>query len=327
MFQYPEHLWLGLAAPFCLLLWAMYQSWHRKKSNLFGKPAAPTLPHPRFWAKGATLATAFALLALAWANPQAGSKKQVNEQKAASVIFVLDISQSMLCRDVAPNRLELAKIFAQKAVKALEGEQLGLIFFAGNAFLAAPLSTDYTFLLQSLQGASPDLLSEQGTAIAPALQLAEQAFDDGSGGGRAVVLITDGEEHDEEALSAAKELYENGTLVIPVGAGTAAGAPVPGNDWEGSPVKRDQNGEIVRSRLNEQLLRHLASISGTPALNIGQTEQAVRALVNEVGQLEKRGLEIRSFEEKNSYFQWFLLPALLLFGLETFISLRPKHET
>jgi Ca-activated chloride channel family protein len=327
MFQYPEHLWLGLAAPLCLILWAIFQRWHHKKSRLFGKQAVPALPYRRFWAKGVTLATAFALLALAWANPQAGVKKQVSEQQVANVIFVLDISQSMLCRDVAPNRLELAKIFAQKAIKALEGEQIGLIFFAGNAFLAAPLSTDYTFLLQSLQEASPDLLSEQGTAIAPALRLAEQTFDEAAGGGRAVVLITDGEEHDDEALSSARELNGNGIIVIPVGAGTAAGAPVPGNDWEGSPVKRDQNGEIVRSRLNEQLLRHLASTSGTPALNISQMEQAVRAVANEVGQLEKRGLEIRSFEEKNNYFQWLLLPALLLFGLETFISLRPKHET
>jgi Ca-activated chloride channel family protein len=230
----------------------------------------------------------------------------------------------MLCRDVAPDRLELAKIFAQKLVQALEGERIGLIFFAGNAFLAVPLSTDYNFVLQSLQSANPDLLTEQGTEIAEAIELAEKSFEAEPGGGRAIVLITDGENHDDEAVNAAEEAYQNGTVVVAVGAGTAQGGPIPMGDWEGGQYKRDEKGEVVLTRLNEALLQKIADAGKSIKRNIGQGDRAVDAIKKEVNGLEKRALEVRTSAEKASWYAWFLLPALLLLALEWMIPLVKK---
>jgi len=318
-FKHPETLWLILAAPATLLLLAAYRYWRGRALARLGKTTGlmPEFASARFWFKGVLLAIALALLAVAWANPQLGLKKQLNTEKAADVIIALDISESMLCRDVAPSRLEYTRAFAQKLAQALEGERLGLVFFAGNAFLAVPLSTDYTFLLQSIQSASPDLLSEQGTAIASALELAEKSFEAEPGGSRAVVLITDGEDHDETALSAAKKSFKNGTQIMALGVGTQSGGPIPIGEWEGSTFKRDDKGNVVITRLNEDLLRQIADAGGGLSLNISQNDRAVAAIKQEIAKVEKRVVATRSSNELESWYQWFLLPALLLLGLET----------
>lgn len=327
-FQQVEYLWLLSALPFLLLLFVSYRYWRKSALARLGDTnrLMPQIPESRFWAKGMFSMLGFVFLVIALANPQRGSKMQTETQKAADVFLAIDISQSMLCRDVLPSRLELTKIFARKLVEALEGERIGLIFFAGNAFLAVPLSTDYTFVLQSLQSASPDLLSEQGTAIAPALELAEKSFESEPGGGRAVILVTDGENHDEEALDAAKASFEAGTVILAVGAGTAEGGPIPTSDWEGSQYKRDDKGDIVRSRLNEDLLRKIAIAAHGQAYAIGQNERAVASIKREISGLEKRALEVRSFSEMESYYQWFLFPGLLFLGLEMAIAYQRKQK-
>jgi len=323
-FQHPDYLWLLVATPVLLLLLLGYQRWRRKALARLGDTARlmPVFSEVKFWVKGSMLVLALLFLTLAWANPQMGAKKQTATQKAADIFLAFDISQSMLCRDVAPSRLELTKIFAQKLVQALEGERIGLLFFAGNAFLAVPLSTDYPFIMQNIQSASPELLTDQGTAIASALELAGKSFDADPGGGRAIVLITDGETHDEEALNAAQKSFEGGTLIIAVGAGTSEGGPIPSSDWEGSQYKRDEKGEVVRTRLNEDLLRKIARAGGGQALNISQSDRAVAVIKREVARLEKRTLEVRSLNEMESKYQWFLLPVLLFMGLEMAISFR-----
>lgn len=273
-----------------------------------------------FWVKVGVLSLSFVCLSLAWANPQWGARKQVSVQESSDVFIVLDISQSMLCRDVSPSRLELSRIFTQKLTQSLEGERVGVIFFAGNAFMGVPLSTDYAFVLQSLQSADPDLLTEQGTAITSALELAQKSFDYESGGGRGIVLITDGENHDEEAVEMAKKLYDEGITIIPVGAGKPEGGPIPLGDWEGGQYKRDENGEIVITRLNEDLLRKIALAGGGNAFNIQQGDRAVEAVTRSLSTLEKRAVQVRSFDELEFWYQWFLLPAILLLGLEVILS-------
>jgi Ca-activated chloride channel family protein len=328
-FHNPELLILLAFLPVLFLLWLGYQRWRGIAMLRLGDTTRlmPGFSAKHFWIKGSLLSLAFAFLAVAWANPQMGGQKQTTTRKAADVFLAIDISQSMLCRDVAPSRLELTKIVAQKLVQALEGERIGLIYFAGNAFLAAPLSTDYSFVLQSIQSASPDLLTEQGTAIASALELADKSFEAEPGGGRAVVLITDGENHDEEALDAAKKSFENNaTVIMALGAGTTDGGPIPTSDWEGSQYKRDENGEIVRTRLNEDLLQKIALAGGGQALNLSQIDRSVSAIEHEVAGLEKRVLEVQSMSDLKSWYQWFLLPAILFFGLEVMISIRKKSK-
>ena len=171
-YEHPEHLWLLAAVPLLALLLTAYWFWRKNAVVRLGQTerVLQGFSPSKFWLKNALLMLGIALLAIAWANPQLGAKKQTVTQQASDVFIALDISQSMLCRDVAPARLELARAFTQKLVQALEGERIGLIFFAGNAFLQMPLSTDYSFIIQSIQSATPDLISEQGTALSAAIE-------------------------------------------------------------------------------------------------------------------------------------------------------------
>lgn len=327
-FEHPQFLNLLWAIPALLAALLVYAWWRRRALAKVAAPAAAERLLPgwspwRFWAKNALVLSAVALLAIAWANPQRGAKQQTAVQKSADVFIALDISQSMLAEDVAPSRLELAKVFVRKLIQALEGERIGLIFFAGDAFLQMPLSTDYAAADMFVTAATPDLITAQGTAIPRALDLATQYFDPNPGSGRALVLITDGEDHSGEAVNRVARAYSDGIVTFAVGAGTPTGGPIPaGYGSEGGAYKRDDQGAIVRTRLDEALLQKLATAGGGAAYRVTQGDVAVQAIRREVGRLEKRALEVRSFTEFESYFQWFLLPAFLLLALEAWFSWR-----
>lgn len=322
-YEYPGHFYLLAAVPLLALLTVAYRLWRKNALGRLGNTdrVLPGFSDGRFWFKNTLLALAFILLAVAWANPQLGAKKQPVTQRAADVFIALDISQSMLCEDVAPSRLELAKVFAQKLVEALEGERIGLIFFAGNAFLQMPLSTDYSFMLQSIQSASPDLITEQGTAIPAAIELAQQSFS-AEPGGRAVILISDGENFGENAAKKAEDAFDDGIVVYTAEVGTAGGGPIPADSEGLSRYKRDSKGEIVRTRLDETELRRIALSGGGKSYSISQGDAAVSALKRDVDSLRKRELEVRSFAEFESWYQWFLFPALLLLVAEFLISFK-----
>jgi len=313
-FEYPELLWGLLSVPAVLLLAVWYSYWRKQALARFGAVDKLLSDNTArsFWPKTGLIAVATALLVVAVANPQRGARKQTATQQSADVFIALDISQSMLAEDVKPNRLERSKIFAQKLVQVLEGERIGLVFFAGSAFLQMPLSTDYSFTVQSLQTADPSLLTQQGTAIPEAIALAQKSFDAQPGGGRAVILITDGENHDEDAVSQASDAFSDGVVIYAVGAGTPEGAPIPVGGIGATQYKRDERGDVVRTRLDESAIRKIALAGGGRAYNVAQDDAAIQTLKNEVAQLQKRDLEVRSFAELESYFQWFLLPALLL---------------
>lgn len=325
MFEHPDYLYFLALLPFAAaILWA-YWRWRTAAILRLGRPdriekSLSAFSPRRFWLKNALWLMAFALLVLAFANPRKGVKMQQTTQESSDVFIAIDISQSMLARDVKPSRLDLTKAFARKLVEALEGERIGLIFFAGNAFLQMPLSTDYAFTVQSIQNASPDLVSAQGTAIPAALELAQQSFDVESTAGRAVVLITDGENHDEDAVDKAEAVFKEGIVVLPVGAGTPEGGFIPTDGLGQSQFKRDETGELVRTRLNENLLRELALAGGGKACNLSQGNAALALVTTQVGGLAKRRLEIRAAANAESRFQWFLLPALLLLALEYLLA-------
>ncbi|HND89628.1 MAG TPA: tetratricopeptide repeat protein, partial [Saprospiraceae bacterium] len=174
--------------------------------------------------------------------------------------------------------------------------------------------------LQSLQSADPTFITAQGTAIPVAIDLAEKSFDEQPGGGRALILISDGEDHDPGAVDRAADAFAEGTVVYTVGVGSPEGAPVPAADGQ---YKRDESGNVVRTRLEEQALREIALAGGGRAYHVNQDETAIRALRREVGQLQKRDIAIRSFSERESWYAWFVLPALLLLLLRLYLEQRP----
>jgi len=330
-FEHPHFLNLLWAIPIALLVWQLYRLWRRRALSRLGAARSVARLIPgwsgfRFFVKNSLIVLTLALLAFAWANPQRGAKKQTVTQKSADVFIALDISQSMLAEDVAPSRLELAKSFVRKLILALQGERIGLIFFAGNAFLQMPLSTDYAAADMFVAAAGPDMITAQGTDIPRAIDLALESFDPEPGGGRALVLITDGENHQEDAVARAAAAYADGLIILAVGAGTEAGGPIPTGAAGGGQYKRDEEGAIVRTRLDQAQLHNLASSGGGAAYRLTQGDAAVQAIRREVGRLQKRDMQVRSFSEFESYYQWFLLPAFLLLALEAWLAWRSRRS-
>ncbi len=261
-------------------------------------------------------------LIIAWANPQWGAKREKVKRKSVDVFIALDISESMLATDISPNRLERAKRFAQDLVEKLKGERIGTIIFAGNAYLQMPLTTDYAAAEMFLQSTNTRMAPTQGTAISEAIQLAEQSFEQDNKQHKAMVIISDGENHDEEALSKAKEVRQNGMLIYTVGVGTTQGSLIPVEIAGFRDYKRDKDGQAVKTAINEQMLADLATAGDGDYFNISDGDKIITALQERIEKIEKREFETRSFTEYESYFQWFIALALLFIIGEFFLSYR-----
>ncbi|MBK8502024.1 MAG: VWA domain-containing protein [Saprospiraceae bacterium] len=227
------------------------------------------------------------------------------QAKSADIFIALDISNSMYCQDVAPSRLEQAKRFATLLTHKLRGERIGLILFAGNAYLQMPLTSDYAAAEVFVQSANPDLAGTQGTALGDAIRKAQDDFTKEDRYHRVLVIITDGEDHDPDALEMAKLAHQEGMIIFTVGVGTADGSFIPmmvrGNeDW-----KRDEQGQPVRTKLNESLLQELANAGGGNYFYLNNSADILKEIDQKVDTLEKREFEERSFTEYDSYFQIF----------------------
>jgi Ca-activated chloride channel homolog len=320
-FEHPDYLYALAAIPLITILYM----WSRRRSKAalarFGKadlvsrlmPDYSRLKQPL---KFGLLSIVLILLIIAWANPQWGAKRATVKRSASDVIIALDISTSMLSDDVKPNRLERARTFAIDLMTALKGERIGSIVFAGNAYLQMPLTTDYAAAAMFIKSANPEQATTQGTALSEAIDIAEKAFRTSSKSSKVLIIISDGEDHDSDALSRAKEARANGMLIFTLGVGTTEGGYIPLNSPDGQDVKRDDSEQPVRTRLNEQMLRDLAAAGEGEYFNIANTKGVVPALKSKVDKMEKQEMEARSFTEFESYFQWFLIPAVLILILE-----------
>lgn len=311
-FEHPEYVFFLAGIPGLLLLYAGWRFWRRRAlarladAHLAEKMMpAPFYPSVRI----ALWVAAMALLILAWANPTGSAVQKTDFQGAADVIIALDVSASMLAADLSPNRLELARLFARQLVEALPGSRVGLIFFAGEASLRMPLSTDIQAAKMLLRTADPAYAGAQGTDLAQAIAVAQRSLRAApGGGGRALVLITDGEDHEGGAESVAKAAYKEGMVLFAVGAGTPQGAPVP--EGPGG-FKHDEQGNPVVSRVNMALLEKLARAGGGKSFALAQGQTALQNLLYELQHLDQRATTVVSISEKKSGYQWLLLPGLL----------------
>lgn len=329
-FEHPLYLY-GLALiPALTLFFYLMRRLRAKSLSRFGErglvhrlmPQVSMLKHPF---KFGMLMVAFFLLCIALANPQWGTKREKVKRKASDVIIALDISNSMLSDDVKPNRLERARTFVLDLVSSLKGERIGSIVFAGNAYLQMPLTTDYAAAALFLKSANPDQAPTQGTAISEAIDVAEKAFGEESKNNKVLIILSDGEDHDSDALARAKEARNNGLLIFTIGVGTTEGGVIPFDFGGVKDYKRDETGQPVKTKINETMLRELANAGEGEYFNIANTSGVINALKNRVDKLEKRELEARSFTEFESYFQWFLFPALLILIWEFMMPYRKSN--
>ena len=327
MFRFEESyiLWFLFLLPIGILLVWLSFKWKKSVINKAGDYNVFTRLFPDWsstkeWIKSSLLLLSLALLLVAWANPQWGSRKQKIKAKSSDVIIALDISQSMMAEDISPNRMERAKRFVAELIKKLKGERVGLIYFAGSAYLQMPLSNDYASAELFVKSASPKQAGTQGTVIADAINLAGTVFGNDNPTQKALIIISDGENHETEAIVAAKEAREKGTFVYTLGIGTEEGAYVPFEERGQKVYKKDMAGKTVSSALNVGLLKDIANAGGGEFYMIDQTMSALPALDSEIDRIEKQEVEQRSFTDYNSFFQYFLCFAILFLIAEFLIS-------
>lgn len=324
-FQHIDHLWALFALPLLLLTFMLWQRTRRRRERAFGelellRRLVPGISLPRRRLKLSLVLAALALLIIGWANPQWGSRAEVLEQQSSDIFIALDISQSMLAEDISPNRMDRARQFALSLIRQLRGERVGLILFAGSAFIQMPLTTDYAAAEVFIRAANPSLSSVQGTAIGQAIEKALQGFDLEEPAGRLLIIISDGESHDREMEVAADKAREAGVGILTVGAGTQEGSTIPVPSRSGRPqYKRDREGKPVVSHLEEEMLRELAKKCGGRYFNIREGEAILQEIDTYVDKLEKSSREERTVIGYESYFHLLLWPALLLLLLDFFL--------
>lgn len=326
-FEQVEYLYVLAIVPILLLLYYVFRMWFNSESGKLSEPGLFKKLSPHFsWArknlKFALLLLALVFICIAWANPQWGNKKEKVRAQSSDIFIALDISQSMMAEDISPNRLERAKRLTQNIVRSLKGNRIGLIFFAGSAYLQMPLSNDYSAAEIFLQSANTEQAGTQGTAIVDAIELALRAFENDKDYQRSLVIVTDGESHDEEAVAKAEEALSKGLVVFTVGIGTEEGGFIPFMERGRESYKRDKSGNPVKSALNIALLKDLATSGGGEYYLVQEGNQIIAELKSEIDRLEKQEVEQRSFSEYASYFQYFLAIGLLLLFIEYLISNR-----
>lgn len=316
-FEEPTYLYLLILLPF-LAAFYLYSNYRRRKAILkFGDPVlmaqlmpdvSKYRPDVKFW----LVFAAIGLFAVLLARPQFGSKLETVKRQGVEVMIALDISNSMLAQDVQPSRLEKAKRLVAQLVDKMENDKVGMIVFAGDAFTQLPITSDYISAKMFLESINPSLISKQGTAIGAAINLATRSFTPQEGVGRAVIVITDGENHEGGAVEAAKAAAEKGIQVSVLGVGMPDGAPIPvegTNDF-----RRDRDGNVVVTRLNEQMCQEIAQAGDGIYVRVDNSNAAQKAIAQEINKMAKADVETQVYTEFNEQFQavaWIILLLLL----------------
>ena len=268
---------------------------------------------------------AFAIGCIAIANPRKPDETSAEARKGIDLVIALDVSNSMLATDIAPDRLARAKQFISRLIDNLKDDRIGLVEFAGNAYLQMPLTFDQSAARLYVSTATPGAIPAQGTSIGDALQKADIAFGDETDRFRSIVLITDGETHDEDALKKAKELAGKGVMINTVGIGSAEGSTI--LDTATGTPKRDESGQVVVSKLNEQLLQQIAATTNGTYIHLESAEAAVKEVLAQYAQIDKKALGDTSLYTYRTFYAWLALPMLLLLLTEIFIPDRKRVKT
>ena len=323
-------LWWLITIPAFVMAYIIYTKRKSRQLAEFGDPELiaqlmPDASKSRPVWKFSLLIAALILLIVAAARPQYGQKEKTIKRQGIEVMVALDISNSMLAEDVVPNRLDRSKQMLSKMIDNMVDDKVGLVVFAGEAFTQLPITCDYVSAKMFLNTITPNMIQTQGTAIGAALQTAITSFGaQESEAGRAIILITDGENHEDDAIAAAKQAQELGIQVFVIGIGKPDGAPIPKpgtNDYF-----KDRSGQVVVSRLNEDMCQQIAQAGSGAYVRCDNTNTAMRALQQELDRIATSELETTIYADYNEQYQSFVLIALLLLVIEFFILSRKNHR-
>ena len=322
-FAQPQYLYLLLIVP---LMWAIYfYSVYRNRKNMakYGNPQilqslAPDVSKYKPGTKFFLQQLALMIMIFIIARAQMGAKIETVKKQGVEIIIALDVSNSMLARDIAPSRLDKAKQMLSKLIDQLDNDKVGLIVFAGDAYTQLPITSDFVSAKMFLSTISPDMVPTQGTAIGRAIALAMNSFTPDQSADKAIIVITDAENHEDDAVQMAKEAAQKGIMVDVIGIGSEQGAPIPigGNDTN---LRKDNQGNVVITKLNAQLGRDIAKAGDGIYISADNTGSALRALTAEVKKMKKSDIESKVYSEYDEQFQGLAWIVLLLLLLDIFI--------
>ena len=322
-FANPHILWFLLTIPAMILALIVVSQLRRRSLARFGNPELlrelmPDVSRARVHLKSTLFICAVTLVIFAAARPQFGSKLREEKAQGIEMMLVVDVSNSMLAEDFAPNRLERTRYAIDKLFSSLKQDRVGMVVFAGEAKVQLPITTDYRMARSFTKRLSPSLVSVQGTDLGQAISLATMSFSQNKDTGRVMILITDGEAHDAAALEVAKRAAEQGIRIFAIGIGTPEGAPI---KIDGNFIK-DENDEMVVSRLNEQMLQQIAEMTHGGYIRASNVAFGLDEIVSEINKIEQGELTALRFEEYNEQFVWVIAVAAALLLLESLLLAR-----
>lgn len=333
MFKFENQIYFYAFAiiPVCIAIYIWYVFSSKNKLKKLGElplinQLVPEVSKAKKTTKFILFLIAFSFLILGICNLQTGSKMKDVKREGADIMICLDVSNSMMAQDLSPNRLERAKIAIENMIDKLQGDRLGIIVFAGEAYVQLPITTDYSSAKLFLEGISNKIVPVQGTNIADAINLSVESFGKDEGKNKAIVIITDGENNEdakESAVDAAEEAAKKNIVIHTIGVGSESGVPIP-NIIDGvvSGYKKDNAGNTVVTKLDPKILQDIAGATNGVYVQASSADIGLDAILNKIAELDKKQMESKMYTDYEDQFQWFLGAALLFLVLESLISER-----
>jgi Ca-activated chloride channel family protein len=329
-FEHLGYLNLMWLIPVLVLIYIIYFRWKRRAIKKMGDENVISLMMPsrsvwrnhfKFFLNLLTLAAIF----IAIANPQMGSQLEKVKRKGIDIVIALDVSNSMLAQDIKPSRIERAKQSINRLIDDLENDRIGLVVFAGKAYTQLPITTDYAAAKLMLSTVSTDLVPVQGTSIGNAIEMAQTQFNVEKSG-KAIIIITDGENHDEEALAKVAEATEQGIRIYTIGLGLAEGAPIPQyKNGVMTGFKKDKSGSTIITRLDETMLQQIAENGKGIYVRASNTQVGLNKIFDEIKRLEQNTYDVKSYSDYEDKFQYFIGIALILIFINYIINERKSR--
>lgn len=326
-----KYLYLLIIIPMLVLVFLYIQYWKRRKQREFGdlelvKKLSPEKSVFKPALKFTFMLLALAALILGLVNPKIGTKMETVKREGIDIVFAVDVSKSMLAEDVAPSRLEKSKQLVSQIINQLGSDRIGIVAYAANAFPVLPITTDYSVAKMFLQSMNTDMVSSTGTSLDEAIKLSETYFDKKSKTNKLLIMISDGEDHGEGAQEAAEEARKFGLKIITIGVGTEKGGPIPlKSNGVVESFKRDNNDEVVITKLNQESLREIAKATQGGYIYGGNTKEVLEYVKKALDNIEKTEFEATQMADYQSQFQWFLGFGFALLFLDIFFLERKTN--
>ncbi|NHB68515.1 vWA domain-containing protein [Perlabentimonas gracilis] len=322
-FANPEYLYLLLVIPALFGLYLFSSFIRRQKLSEFGnmeliRQLMPGVSPRRGWIKFIIYMLAYTAIVFGIARPQFGSKLTEAKRKGIELMIALDVSNSMMAQDIQPNRLERAKQAISRLVDQLTNDRIGLIVFAGDAYVQLPVTNDYTSAKMFLSSISPGIVPKQGTAIGAAIDLAASSFSPSDNTSKVIIVISDGENHEDDPLQSAQRAADRGIVVHTIGIGSPQGAPIPASP-NSRDFLRDKDGNVVVTRLDEETLSKIALSAGGKYIRASNSQIGLLPLFDEINRMERTELKEKVFSEYDDQFQYLFGLALILLAIDFFI--------